>query len=229
MKKPSPHNRSIADKLLLIILISLACSMLLVFVLVAINEIRSSLNIAQEQLNGLVRVTANNSQASLAFLDNKSAQETLNSLRQIPSITKASLSTQDGHEIANFSNEEQIWLPAWLPFQDLHITQPVIAGEEHVGSLEIRYALGAMWTQLGWSLIVSALSVLATFLFATFLARRMASKVIQPIYDLSTTAQKVSHSRHYSFRVTRHSENDEVGALVDAFNSMLEQIQLRDQ
>ncbi|PXW91343.1 signal transduction histidine kinase [Nitrosomonas sp. Nm84] len=228
-KKISRHNRSIADKLLLIILISLACSMLLVFVLVAINEIRSSLSIAQEQLNGLARVTANNSQASLAFLDNKSAQETLNSLRQIPAITKASLSTQDGHEIANFSNEKQIWLPAWLSFQDLHIIQPVMAGEEHVGNLEVHYALGAMWIQLSWNLIVSALSVLAAFLFATFLARRMASKVIQPIYDLSTTAQKVSHSRHYSFRVTRHSENDEVGALVDAFNSMLEQIQIRDQ
>lgn len=229
IKKTSHHNRSIADKLLLIIFISLACSMLLVFVLVAIIEIRSSLSTAQEQLNGLARVTANNSQATLAFLDNKSAQETLNSLRQIPSITKASLSTQDGHEIANFSNEEQIWLPTWLSFRGLHITQPVMAGEEHVGNLEVHYALGTMWIQLGWNLIVSALSVLAAFLFATFLARRMASKVIQPIYDLSTTAQKVSHSRHYSFRVTRHSENDEVGALVDAFNSMLEQIQIRDQ
>ncbi len=222
-------DRSIADKLLLIIFISLAGSMLFVFVLVATNEVRSSLSTAQEQLNGLARVTAINSQASLAFLDNKSAQETLNSLRQIPSITHATLNTQDGQEIANISNEEQIWLPSWLPFKDLHIIQPVIAGEEYVGNLEIRYALGTMWGQLGWNLIVSALSVLAAFLAATFLARRMASRVIQPIYDLSATAQKVSHSRHYSFRVSKHSENDEVGALVDAFNSMLEQIQLRDQ
>ncbi len=229
IQKPSYNDRSIADKLLLIVFISLACSMLLVFVLVAINEVRSLLNIAHEQLNGLARVTANNSQTSLALLDNKSAQETLNSLRQIPAITQASLSTQEGHKIANFSNEKQIWLPAWLPFQDLHIIQSVTAGEEYVGNLEIRYALSAMWIQLGWNLIVSVLFMLAAFLFAIFLARRMASKVIQPIYDLSTTAQKVSHSRHYSLRVTRHSENNEVGALEDAFNSMLEQIQLRDQ
>lgn len=228
-EKTSSNNRSIADKILMIILISLASSMLLVFVLLAINEVRSSLIIAEDQLKGLARVTASNSQASLAFLDNKSAQETLNSLRQIPSISKASLITPDGHEIANIHNEEQMWLPAWLPFQDMQVTQPVIAGEEFVGSLEIRYALGATWAQLALNLIISALSVLITFLIATFLARRLASKVIQPIFDLSTTAQKVSHSRDYAFRVTKHSENDEVGALVDAFNSMLEQIQLRDQ
>ncbi len=229
IKNTSGNNRSIADKLLMIIFISLACSMLLVFILLAINEVRTSLNTAEEQLNGLARVTANNSQASLAFLDNKSALETLNSLRQIPSISKAFLKTPDGHEIASYSSDEQIWLPAWLPFQDMYIIQPVMAGEERVGSLEIRYALGTMWAQLGLNLIISAVSLLIAFLSATFLARRLASKAIQPIYDLSTTAQKVSHSRHYSFRVTRHSDNDEVGALVDAFNSMLEQIQLRDQ
>ncbi|MBL8498623.1 MAG: response regulator [Nitrosomonas sp.] len=229
IKKFFRKDRSIADKLLLIIFISLACSMFFVFVLVAGNEIRSSLNTAQEQLTSLARVTANNSQASLAFLDNKSAQETLNSLRQIPSITKATLNTQDGIEIANFSNEEQIWLPAWLPYKDLHINQAVVAGDDYVGNLEIHYALGSMWVQLAWNLIVSALSVAAALFAATFMARRMASKVIQPIFDLSATAQKVSNSRHYSFRVPKHSENDEVGTLVDAFNSMLEQIHIRDQ
>ncbi|MGV8711510.1 MAG: response regulator [Nitrosomonas sp.] len=222
-------DRSIAYKLLLIIFVSLACSMFFLFILVASNEIRSSLSTAQEQLKSLARVTANNSQASLAFLDNKSAQETLNSLHQIPSITKATLSTQDGVEIAQFSNTEQIWLPAWLPYKDLHITQSVVAGDEYVGNLEIHYALGSMWVQLAQNLIVSALSVAAALFVATYMARRMASKVIQPIYDLSATAQKVSQSRHYSFRVPKHSENDEVGTLVDAFNSMLEQIQLRDQ
>ena len=225
----SQKNRSIADKLLLIIFVSLASSMLLVFVLVAVNEIKSSLNIAEEQLNGLARVTANNSQASLAFLDNKNAQETLNSLRQIPSIIEASLTTQDGQEIASLINEKQIWIPVWLPFQDMHIIQPVIVGEEYVGSLKIKYALGTMWKQLGWNLMVSALSMLTAFIAAAFIAKRMTSRVVQPIYDLSTTAEKVSRSGHYSFRVTRHIENDEVGTLVDAFNSMLEQIQIRDK
>lgn len=222
-------DRSIADRLLLIIFISLASSMLLIFVLVAINEVKSSLNTAKEQLNSLARVTADNSQASLAFGDEKNAQQTLNSLLQIPSITEASLTTQNGQQIANINNSKQIWLPGWLPFQDMDIVQPVMAGEEYVGSLRIRYALGTMWQQLAWNLIVFALSILAAFIAATFLAKRMASKVVQPIYDLSTTAEQVSSSGHYSLRVTRHSENDEVGTLVDAFNNMLEQIQIRDK
>ncbi|MFZ1850640.1 MAG: response regulator [Nitrosomonas sp.] len=229
IEKLPRKDRSIADRLLLIIFVSLASSMLLIFALVAVNEVRSSLNIAKEQLNGLARVTADNSQASLTFADEKNAQLTLNSLLQIPSITEASLTTQDGHEIASLNNPKQIWLPNWLPFQDMHIVQPIKTGEEYVGSLTIRYALGTMWQQLGWNLMIFALSMLAAFIAATFLAKRMASKVVQPIYDLSTTAEKVSSSGHYSLRVTRHSINDEVGTLVDAFNSMLEQIQIRDK
>lgn len=229
MTTPSNKNRSIANKLLLIIFISLTSSMLLVFILITANEVRTSLNTAKEQLAGLARVTASNSQASLAFLDSKSAQETLNSLREIPSIIKASLTTLDGQEIAHFNSEKQVWLPSSLPFQGIQITQPVIVGEEHVGNLEVRYALGGMWIQLGWSLVISALAVLVTLLVATFLARRMASKAVQPILDLSVTVQKVTQSAEYTLRVSKHEENDEVGTLVDAFNNMLEQIQLRDQ
>lgn len=229
IEKLPRKDRSIADRLLLIIFVSLASSMLLIFALVAVNEVRSSLNIAKEQLNGLARVTADNSQASLAFVDEKTAQQTLNSLLQIPSITEASLTTQNGQEIASLNNPKQIWLPNWLPFQDMYIDQPIKTGEEHVGSLKIRYALGTMWQQLGWNLMIFALSMLVAFIAATFLAKRMASKVVQPIYDLSNTAEKVSSSGHYSLRVTRHSINDEVGTLVDAFNSMLEQIQVRDK
>jgi two-component system sensor histidine kinase/response regulator len=202
--------------------------MIIVFALVATNEARNSLQIGRAQLAGLASVTASNSQASLAFLDDKSARQTLNSLREIPAIIEASLSTLDGREMASFTRHEAVRLPAWLPWREISITQPVMLDQERAGSLTLRFALGAMWADLGVNLALSALALLTAFLVALILARRLALTVTHPISELSAAARQVSHSGHYALRVTKQ-DNDEVGTLVDAFNDMLGQIHRRDQ
>jgi len=221
------RNRPIAIKLQSIILISLAWALLIVFTLVATNEARNSLRTAHEQLGGLARITANNLQAALTFLDDKSAQQTLDSLREIPSIIGASLVTRDGREMAKLLYQNSQWLPDWLPWQDISITQPVLIDNENLGNLSIRYGLGDMWKVLGFNLAFSALVLLVAFLAALLWARRMALTVTQPISDLSSTARKISEFGHYSLRASKQ-DNDEVGTLVDAFNDMLGQIQHRD-
>ncbi len=222
------YNRPIADKLRLIILVSQAWTIIIIFALVATNEAVNSLQTAQTQLAGLARVTANNSQAAMTFFDGKSARQTLDSLQEIPAIIEASLNTIDGHEIASFTSDKALQLPAWLPWQELSINQPVMLGQEQAGSLTLRYALGTMWADLGMNLAISALALLIASLAALILARRLALTVTQPISDLSAAARQVSHSGHYALRVTRQ-DIDEVGTLVDAFNDMLGQIQRRDQ
>jgi signal transduction histidine kinase/CheY-like chemotaxis protein/HPt (histidine-containing phosphotransfer) domain-containing protein len=221
------RDRPVADKLQLIIIACLVWSMLIVFALVATNEARNSLHTAQEQLVGLARVTANNSQASLAFLDDKSSQQILDSLREISAIVGASLSTADGREMASVVRDESVRLPAWLPWREINITQPVMLGRDHAGNLTLRYALGPMWITLCMNLALSALALLAAFLAALLLARRLAMSVINPISELSSAAREVSHSGHYGLRVTKQ-DDDEVGLLVDAFNDMLGQIHRRD-
>jgi two-component system, sensor histidine kinase and response regulator len=221
------RNQPIANKLSLIILISLAWSMIIVFGLVATNAAISSLQTAQNQLVGLARVTANNSQGSLAFLDEKDAQQTLNSLGEIPAITHASLSTIDGREIAKFHRDEPVPLPTWLPWREISITQPVMIEKEHTGNLTLDYALGAMWLDLGINLALSVLALFAAFLIALKTARKLALTVTHPIIDLSAAARHISTSGSYDLRVSKQ-DNDEVGILVDAFNDMLGQIHRRD-
>ena len=146
------RNRPITEKLRFIIVLSLAWSMIIVFALVSANEARNSLNAAQEQLMGLARVTASNSQAALAFLDKKEAQQILDSLREIPAISYASLSTNDNLEIANFVRRESVHLPTWLPWREIVTSQPVMIGSETTGKLALRYSLGSMWADLGGNL-----------------------------------------------------------------------------
>ncbi len=100
------RNRPIANKLSLIILASLAGSMLVVFMLLATNEARNSLNNARTHLAVLAEVTASNSQAALAFLDDKNAQLTIDSLRTISALVTASITTIDGRQMAGFARDE---------------------------------------------------------------------------------------------------------------------------
>lgn len=222
-------HHSIADKLLRIIFFSLAFLALSVLILMAINEISSSLNTTKNQLAGLAKVMANNLQAPLAFQDSHSAQLTLDSLREISAIVEAKLSNAHNEVIAAFRNEEPSWLSDWLPIHEIQINQAVVFNQEHLGSLNVRYGLGAMWKQLGKNLAWTGLLILIAFTLASFVARHMTSKIVQPISDLSDTARKVTDSKHYSLRVVTQTNGDEVGVLVNTFNSMLDQIQARDQ
>jgi two-component system, sensor histidine kinase and response regulator len=226
--KSKLRNLPIADKLQLIISTSLALSMTVIFTLVVVNGVITSLGSAQEQIAGLARVTANNSQGSLAFNDEENAQQTIDSLKEIPSIVVASISTTDGRELANLTRDEPIHLPRWFPWREIDITQAIMLGQEQVGNLHLRSALGKMWADLAVSLSLTVLALLAAFLTSLYLARKLAQAVTQPISELAEAAQKTSLSHSYEFRVTKKG-NDEVGILADAFNDMLGQIQQRDQ
>ncbi|WP_394754466.1 response regulator [Crenothrix sp.] len=221
------RDSSIAHKLQLILFICMAVAMTADFVLETIIEVRGAKQIEHDRLDVLARLTASNLQAALSFVDDKNAQQILNSLQEIPDITHATVNTLDGRQMANFSRKERVQLPAFFPWREISVIQPVTLDQQHLGSLNLRYSLGWIWASLLVRIGTSILVLLSTFLVALVLARRMTIRVTHPISYLSTAAREVSHSG-YMLRVTKQ-DNDEVGTLVDAFNDMLDEIHLRDQ
>ena len=220
--------QTIAGKLRQIVVICLACSMLAVFTIVVINEISKSLNSSRQQLETLAQVTSNNSQGALMFDDAKSAQQILDSLKIVPSIYAASLYGKDGREIASFKRDIIMSLPPWLPGREISFEQPISIEKDHLGSLTLRAELSKMWVELIVNLGLFMVAMLAAFIIAVKLARHLSYRVTQPISELSEVAMQVSKANNYDIRVPKQ-ENNEVGTLVDAFNVMLEQINLRDR
>lgn len=221
------QNLSIADKLRRIILVCLACSMLVVFLLTAANEIRKSLNDVRQNLETLALVTANNSQGALMFHDRKSAQLTLDALKAIPYISEVTLYDSRGRQIANLSRDASSLLPTWLPGRELSFEQEIVADNEQLGKLYLSADLNQMWMELRINLGIFALALLVAFIAATMLARRLAQRVTLPIVQLSKAASEVSLARNYEIRVDKQ-ENDEVGTLVDTFNDMVERLHEHD-
>src|SRR5258705_13923163 len=59
------------------------------------------------------------------------------------------------------------------------------------------------------------------------MAQRLQRPISDPILQLAWTAKMVTGTRDYSIRAGKQSD-DEVGVLIDGFNEMLAQIQIRD-
>jgi PAS domain S-box-containing protein len=107
------------------------------------------------------------------------------------------------------------------------VYRPISLASEPVGWISITSDLGALqakirrYTQI--SVVVIFVSVLATFLVSS----RLIRLIINPVVELAETADRVTRHEDYTLRGTVQSD-DEIGALVKAFNKMLDRIQERD-
>ncbi len=76
-------------------------------------------------------------------------------------------------------------------------------------------------------MVVSVILAASLFL-AFFLSSRLQALISGPILHLAETSRLVSTKKNYSIRAVKQGQ-DELGDLIDGFNEMLSQIQLRDQ
>jgi signal transduction histidine kinase/DNA-binding response OmpR family regulator/HPt (histidine-containing phosphotransfer) domain-containing protein len=84
------------------------------------------------------------------------------------------------------------------------------------------------WLRLARALGVMVVALAGSLLVAWLLARRVRHSIADPIAKLINTAQKVAASQNYTLRIA-HQRTDELGTLIDSFNSMLAQVEGRGQ
>ena len=177
-----------------------------------------------------------NTTASLAFSDKQSAMDILNALSAEPHVVTGCLYDKKGQFFAAYERsgakdrcDELLVRGEEEKFESDSVTvyRPISLGTEAVGWISITSDLGALqakirrYTQI--SAVVIFVSVLATFLVSS----RLIGLIIKPVVDLADTADRVTRHEDYTLRGTVQSD-DEIGALVTAFNKMLDRIQERD-
>ena len=77
------------------------------------------------------------------------------------------------------------------------------------------------------NVIIIVLMMALSFLAALLLTGRLQRGISERLLELADTARQVSGGKNFSSRAVTHG-NDETGALIEAFNDMLVQIQSRD-
>ncbi|MBI5364603.1 MAG: response regulator [Planctomycetes bacterium] len=233
-------QRSIAQRLTWIILAGAASALLIAASIFASYDWVT----AREDLTGTLRVAGRtigaNVRSALDFEDAEFAGEALKVLERQSNVRAAAIYRTDRGRFAHWerAGEAETLLPARLDegeierrttlFGDtLWVCEPIVRGEERLGALCLASDASpiiARAQRLAWIL----LGCLATCLGAAFLiARGLQRGISGPIVELSTVARGVSSTKDFSVRAVR-TTRDETGDLIDAFNQMLDELQLRD-
>ena len=187
-----------------------------------------------ERLNAQASIIGSNSVAALAFQDRASANETLNILHSEESIAAARLFDVDGEHFASYQRGKDV-LPEVLPlersgFRDgqAFVVLPIERDSNRYGSILLVSDFSDWKKRQRLNLLTAGGLLVLSLIAAVLLANWLQRLVSMPIIELARTAREITEKQDYSLRAQRFTE-DEIGRLVDDFNGMLKQIQVRDQ
>ncbi|MGH8318833.1 MAG: response regulator [Steroidobacteraceae bacterium] len=187
---------------------------------------------AQSSVQTLGQVIASNSTAAVAF-DN-AADETgvLAALQAEKRITGAAVYDANGALFAHYPADAAAGdFPAHPQRDGLRFDagmlidyQPIRqGGNGQLGTLYLRWDLSSLHHEIGLYALIAAGMTAFAMLIAYVLGRSLQLQISRPVQTLGRAALAVSEKRDYTVRAPKFG-NDELGALTDAFNHMLDQL-----
>jgi two-component system, sensor histidine kinase len=170
---------------------------------------------------------------ALAFDDHATAEQYLGALRARPRILLAAVYDANGNLYAAYVREGQSPPPARPPAiagvqisgERVDLVQPVVRETEALGTLYLKghYDIASrVYTYIGIFGLVMALSLMIAYA----LSKRLQKVITDPLDAISVVAREIVERRDYSLRAQKFTD-DEFGLLVDAFNNMLQEVQVR--
>jgi len=224
----------IHQKLMLIALLTTGGALLLAGAALINFNVARFKDEMQRDLETLADIVGQHSTAALTFQDQASAIDYLKALKPRPSIVAAALYGKDRRLFARWLPKAGIAVPS-QPEKDgsrfasnsLVVFRGIDLKGERIGTIYLRSDLRELRDRIWTQAMTVGLVFLASGIVALVLSSGLQRLISGPILTLAGTARAVSERRDYSIRAARRS-SDELGALVDAFNDMLAQIQRRD-
>jgi len=193
-----------------------------------------------QNLSSQAEMIGINTVSALLFNDPKAATETMTALRVRSRIVSAAIYTAQGELFARYVPSDGVTvfqLPERITGQEashrfqggyLFVLEPVISDGQKIGSVYIQSDLQEMEDRLKrYAAIVSGVLAIS-LLTAYWVSSRLQRRISEPILQLARTARTVSEEKNYSVRAVADGR-DEVGRLVETFNEMLAQIQVREE
>ncbi len=196
-----------------------------------ILEILNSRTATVRDLSAIADIVAENSAAAVIFDDEKLAQEIISGLRVEPQILRAALFNPQGKILGVYRRGVSPPTPfpqaegVVLHFNDFSLVVPVRNGDRQVGALSIQGTFQDTYQRLGVYAVVLLGIMGSSVVVALFLSAFFQRVISVPLLNLAQTARLVSSQQNYSVRAEKTGD-DELGALTDAFNRMLERIEL---
>jgi diguanylate cyclase (GGDEF)-like protein len=224
---------SIRRTLMIVMILCSGIALLLSTFGYLVNDWYRSRDLAFQRLEVQSRIVGANSVAALMFNDVEAGENTLSSLKSEYDIVAAALYDVNNNLFAMFKRSDSdfdIFLPKSISgdFGDLiYVSLPILFDEEKVGQIVAVSELNQWRVDLPARLLTASGLFLLALLIVALLSNFLQRVVTTPIIKLANTARNITSSQNYYLRADKTS-NDEIGLLVDDFNDMVGEVQLRD-
>lgn len=230
------RDMSIRHKLILIIVSISSVSLLLAAIAFIATDRIKSRQYTSEKLGTMAEILGANSSAAILFGDTLAARETLGFLDAQEHIQAAAIYGPYDELFAGYKKPGM-----HIEFQDpgphtdnilfwndhVELFASITYEGERIGSIYLRSDMRELDERLFWFLEIVGAVLLVSLLVTFVLSARMQRIITDPLLRLSATARRVSIEENYSLRAAA-SGRDELGDLVSDFNTMLDEIQLRE-
>jgi len=231
------QNLSIKRKLTLITMLTSSIALILSSVSFLIYDLVSFRHLLSQDLITQAEIIGYNSAGAMEFKDEPAATATLSALTAKEDIVTAVLYKPDGKIFAHYFRSNAP-LPGFLPshlqakgyrFEGgyLEVFQEVTLNGEHVGTLFLQSDMRQWSLRAKRYANILIIFVLVSGLFALFVSSKLQGLISKPILQLEDTMRMVSSNKNYAVRAVK-TYSDEIGRLIDGFNTMLSEIQQRD-
>jgi diguanylate cyclase (GGDEF)-like protein/PAS domain S-box-containing protein len=218
---------SIYSKLRLIIMRVLIIAFLLLFILLAAQNIYKSLQHEREHIQVLSELVATSVTSALLYHDATTTQQVLDTARaSSPSITSITLQDKSNGTFTSIDKTKKLNRDKAF-WKQMQLSHPIVFNGTKIGELTIIVSLYSMWISIVTHLVIVALILIAALFLAFFLVPNFASSIVDPIKKLAETARIITKTEKYGLRTEKYSD-DEVGELTDTVNEMLDLIETRD-
>ncbi len=244
------HHKSIRTKFSLLLISACFAVLLLVTLLFAGIEYASFRHNSAEELETLATILGNHLTEPLLNKASPEAKQVLAALDTTSRIRAAYLFDRKYESFAQYLDPDSVSFVQkgvsqdfsaqfpldWQTGDDTHIHfglnylslyAPIIYQNKMIGGLYLLSDLSGIEQRLFGLLLVVLLAGGIAVGFAWLLAGSIQKPISDPILRLAETMHQVSTAGEFSIRAQKFA-NDEVGQLVDGFNEMLSQIEIRD-
>jgi signal transduction histidine kinase/ActR/RegA family two-component response regulator len=226
--------RSVRSKMMRIVVMTTAIALLAAGTGMLTHDLIAYRDSWVSDLDTQSSILATSTASALIAGDKTAADRNVNAVRWRSTLLVVALYSADGKLFSSFVRPGEAAPPLQLQAvvrssrvsgSNVELTAPIVEDGQRLGTILLRahHDIGARaLAYLGIFGLVTLLSMLVALLLSTALQK----VITEPLDSMADVARRVTSRRDYSLRA-HSSTDDEIGIVVEAFNSMLDEVQTR--
>jgi diguanylate cyclase len=223
-------NKRIRDKLLVMNIMVVVSTLILLFMLMVAYQYVVYKNELIKNINSQLLIIEGNLGSAVLFEDKAAANEILASFRIDKNVDSAFIELENKTIFSEFKQQSLAKIKDSSHQKltnDLHIVRPIVVNNQTLGHIHVYVTLAQVKYEIRFFIFILLLALVGAVIFARLVSKRIQRYIAEPIAYLEKLVTRITQGHDYSMRSNIQTD-DEIGALSNGINNMLEDIQNRD-